>query len=173
MTVGVRDRGDECVGISAHGALVGEGHAVFAFGESSSVRGYEQRQMGKTRRRASEQGCEQGLSSFGASEIMTAHDIGDVHGEVIDDDGELIREDPIAASKHEIARRFRDIFGLRAEHEVDRCDDSSRVLGHGEADGGRSSEGTFLHAKRPTSAWIPRTFVACVGRAGDACDVSA
>ena len=72
----------------------------------------------RTRRLTAEEPREQRLSRRRAREVGAAHDLGDPHREIVDDDGELVGEHAVAALQHEIAGHRRHVLDDGAEHRV-------------------------------------------------------
>ena len=76
--------------------------------------------MGEARRLPSEGAVDQHLAMRVRQVLLGADDVRDLHLMIVDDDGEVVRRQPVGADQDEVAERLLPPRHLAADHVVDR-----------------------------------------------------
>ena len=148
--------------------------ALVALRQPDAVVSQDERHMCERRRGRSERPVEQELADGRGEKIIAAHDLGDLHGDVVDDRGELVGGYAVRPPHDEIADRsgLRSVSSVHAVHEVRHV-----RLFHAEPPRMRASRSDpqldLVRLEIATGAGIHRLVSRCLGRARRRLDVLA
>ena len=140
-----------------------------AFGESSAVFVGEQGAVMPLGLRQVEGLAEEDLAGGGFEQVGSADDFGDLHGGVVDGDGELVGRDSVFAPDEEVAEIFSSGEGLMAEVVVIKFDNF--VVGDAKAPVDSGCDGLIdrsVCGGRPAGSGVKRLiFVGGLGELGE------
>src|SRR5262249_10543665 len=170
QTEHARHLGDDATGTPAGRAVIAQRNAPSALREARAVRREDERSVRVAGRPTAEELGEEDLTRRRAEQVRAAHHLADPHREVVDDDGELIRVDAVAAIQDEVADAPVDVLPDRTLEPIDELD---AALRHREAQRRRSPPRPLREAEAPAEPGIAGAFLRGVRRARDAGDLGA